>query len=126
MQQDYVGSSALTSSERRDGKRIRRVGGWHRTILCGALRWTKGFGDPWRTKSHVFVALLSLSACVRRQDGIPRDDTMLPTMMGLSGLLEATIGSETGGVGDAVTGSEVGVGDAISERMGRRDRRDLE
>jgi hypothetical protein len=43
-------------------------------------------------------------------------DTMLP-MMGLLDLLEATIGSETGGVGDAVTGSEVGVGDAISERM---------
>ena len=40
---------------------------------------------------------------------------MLP-MMGLSGLSEATIGSETGGVGDAVMGSEVGVGDAISER----------
>ena len=45
-------------------------------------------------------------------------DTMLP-MMGLLGLLEATIGSETGGFGDAVTGSEIGVGDAILERMGR-------
>ena len=43
-------------------------------------------------------------------------DTMLP-IMGLSGLLEATIGSETGGVGDAATGSEEGVEDAISERM---------
>ena len=43
-------------------------------------------------------------------------ETMLP-IMGLSGLSEATIGSETGGVGDAVTGSEVGVGDAISESM---------
>jgi hypothetical protein len=41
---------------------------------------------------------------------------MLP-IMGLSGLLEATIGSETGGVGDAATGSEEGVEDAISERM---------
>jgi hypothetical protein len=44
---------------------------------------------------------------------------MLP-IMGLSGLLEAAIGSETGGVGDAATGSEVGVGDAISKRMGER------
>jgi hypothetical protein len=41
---------------------------------------------------------------------------MLP-IMGLSGLLEAAIGSETGGVGDAATGLEVGVGDAILERM---------
>ena len=37
-------------------------------------------------------------------------DTMLP-IMGLLGLLEASTGSVTGGaVGDAVTGSEVGVG----------------
>ena len=38
---------------------------------------------------------------------------------GLFGLLEATIGSETGGVGGAMTGSEIGVGDAIPERVGR-------
>jgi hypothetical protein len=52
-------------------------------------------------------------------------DAMLP-MLGLLGLLAATIGSETGGVGDAVTGSEVGVEDAISERMGRRSWKGLE
>ena len=45
--------------------------------------------------------------------------TMLP-IMGLPGLLEAAIGSETGGVGDAATRSEIGVGDAISESMERR------
>ncbi|KAI2509956.1 hypothetical protein MHU86_4521 [Fragilaria crotonensis] len=33
-------------------------------------------------------------------------ETMLP-IMGLSGLSEATIGSETGGVGDAVTGRKL-------------------
>jgi hypothetical protein len=47
-------------------------------------------------------------------------------MMGLSGLLEATIGLETGGVGDAATGSEVGVEDAISERMEERAWKGLE
>ena len=47
-------------------------------------------------------------------------------MIGLLGLLEATIGLETGGVGDAGAGSEVGVGDAISERMGRRTWKGLE
>jgi hypothetical protein len=52
-------------------------------------------------------------------------DTMLP-MMDILGLLRATIGSETGDVGDAVTGSDVGVGDAISERMGRRTWKGLE
>ena len=45
--------------------------------------------------------------------------------MGLSGLLEAT-GSGTGGVGDAVTGSEVGVGDAILEMMEQRTWKGLE
>ena len=54
-----------------------------------------------------------------------RRDTMFP-MIGLLGLLEATIGLETGGVGDAGAGSEVGVGDAISERMGRRTWKGLE
>jgi hypothetical protein len=47
-------------------------------------------------------------------------------MMDILGLLRATIGSETGDVGDAVTGSDVGVGDAISERMGRRTWKGLE
>jgi hypothetical protein len=40
---------------------------------------------------------------------------MLP-IMGLSGLLEA-IGSGTAGISNTVTGSEVGVGDAILESM---------
>jgi hypothetical protein len=47
--------------------------------------------------------------------------------MGLSGILEATTGSGTGCVGDAVTGSEVCVvGDAIFERMEERTWKGLE
>ena len=56
---------------------------------------------------------------VQADQSSPERGTMLP-IMGLSGLLEAAIGSETGGVGDAATGSRVGVGDAVSERMGER------
>ena len=38
VRQDFVGGNTLTSSERRDGERIGRVGGWHRAIRCVALR----------------------------------------------------------------------------------------
>jgi hypothetical protein len=40
--------------------------------------------------------------------------------MGFSGLSEAR-GTGTVGVGDAATGSEVGVGDVISERVERKE-----
>ena len=46
-------------------------------------------------------------------------DTISP-IMGFSGLSEAR-GTGTVGVGDAATGSEVGVGDVISERMERKE-----
>jgi hypothetical protein len=43
MQQDFFGSGTLTSSEWCHCKQILRVDGWHRTILCDALRWTQRF-----------------------------------------------------------------------------------
>ncbi len=46
-------------------------------------------------------------------------DIILP-IMGFSGLSEARR-TGTVGVGDAATGSEVGVGDVISERMERKE-----
>jgi hypothetical protein len=71
VRQDFVGGITLTSSERRDGERIGRVGGWHRAILYVALRWTWGLKNPGRTQTLVFVVFvvpLSLLACVGRHE----------------------------------------------------------
>ncbi len=107
MRQDFVGGGALTGSERRDCKRIWRVGGWHRTILCVALRWTWGFRNPGRTQTQVLIVLLSLLACVRRHEsgalGVAEHGGGA-TLKSESAVLESLKGAEVGALGNSWRG----------------------
>ena len=117
MRQDFVGGGALTGSERRDCERSWRVGGWHRTILCVALRWTWGFRNPGRTQTQVLVVSISLLACVRRHEsgalGVAEHGGA--TLKSESTVLESLKVTEVGALGNSWRGwSNVAL---LSERV---------